>query len=869
MKQVFSQLSTGLDELDAVLCGIYPGDNIVFQVDTIADYIQFVRPFSTEVLAQNNRLVYFRFANHPPLLPEEFSSFKIDLDPNPGFENFVYAIYDTIEEKGTGACYVFDCISDLAAEWYSDRMLSNFFLLVCPYLYTFETVAYFSLLRNRHLTSTTKTILDTAQVVVDILQREKDLFIKPRKVWRRQSKTMYMLHKHESNAFVPVTESAIVAQILTTAGQPWLDFSLEDNAIWNHNYRKAWTLALSGISDKNNPEASQVFKQLLRLCFTRDERLLALAERYFELSDLLEIRRRMIGTGLIGGKSLGMLLARAILLKTDPAWQDVLEVNDSFYIGSDVFYTYLIQNGCWQFRRKLAKGELSFENAEQVRTKILAGNFPQEVIQQFEEMLNYFGQAPIIVRSSSLLEDAYGNAFSGKYESYFCANQGTFQQRLEEFLSAVRKVYASTFTKEALTYRAQRGLLEADEQMALLVQRVSGIQYGSFFFPQLAGVAYSFNPYVWSEEIEPASGVLRLVFGLGTRAVNRSDDDYTRLVSLNAWHKRPFTELTDQVRYAQHRVDLIDLVTNAFSSLDFSQIADELPESVLSLFTTASRELTEDKREHRSKKHYVLSFDRLLAETTFISKMKNLLTNLEAAYQYPVDIEFTANFVAGQGLKINLLQCRPFQFKVNSLLKITPPPDLAVEDILIQTSGPLIGTSRACKLDAMIYVKPESYASLSLSQGHSVARLIGKLMSILAQDPTKNIMLLGPGRWGTSTPALGVPVSFSEISRARVLGEVAKLHSGLVPDISLGTHFFNDLVEYDILYLGIYPDRTDYIFNQTKLDELPNYLTRYLPEASSLQNVVRVIVTDNSLLAGNIYLSADVIKQKAVCYYQP
>ncbi len=171
---------------------------------------------------------------------------------------------------------------------------------------------------------------------------------------------------------------------------------------------------------------------------------------------------------------------------------------------------------------------------EEARRRILTGTFPQETQKEFMDMLDYFGQCPIIVRSSSLLEDNFGNAFSGKYESVFCVNQGTRGERLKAFLSAVRRVYASTMSMEALDYRAHRGLLDRDEQMAILVQRVSGVVCSNLYFPQIAGVGLSFNPYVWSERIESDAGMLRLVCGLGTRAVDRHDDDYTRLVSLNA-----------------------------------------------------------------------------------------------------------------------------------------------------------------------------------------------------------------------------------------------------------------------------------------------------------------------------------------------
>ena len=162
-----------------------------------------------------------------------------------------------------------------------------------------------------------------------------------------------------------------------------------------------------------------------------------------------------------------MLLARAILKKHDRKWVNKLEPHDSFFIGSDVFYTYLIQNNCWWIRRKLNDPESGFVLDEEAKNRMLTGKFPKDIEDQFMKMLEYFGQSPIIVRSSSLLEDAYGNAFSGKYESVFCANQGTPQERLENFLNAIRRVYTSTLSKEALEYRAHWGLLDRDEQMAI------------------------------------------------------------------------------------------------------------------------------------------------------------------------------------------------------------------------------------------------------------------------------------------------------------------------------------------------------------------------------------------------------------------
>jgi hypothetical protein len=306
---------------------------------------------------------------------------------------------------------------------------------------------------------------------------------------------------------------------------------------------------------------------------SRDDRILALADKFLSLSDLIYLWKRVIGSGLVGGKSIGMLLGRAILEKVNPHWADLLESHDSFFIGSDIFYSFLVENDCWGIRQNQKDPATLLDGAEEARKRILRGDFPVYIIARFSDMLDYFGQSPIIVRSSSLLEDNFGNSFSGKYESVFCANQGTKQNRLKEFINAVRFVYASSMSEEALIYRAERNVLERDEQMALLVQRVSGKPYNGLFFPQLAGVGLSYNPYVWDESIDPDAGILRLVFGLGTRAVNRSDDDYTRVVALNVPDKRPEAGFDEMARYAQRKMDMINLGENRFSSGYFIDIA--------------------------------------------------------------------------------------------------------------------------------------------------------------------------------------------------------------------------------------------------------------------------------------------------------
>jgi len=517
-------LSTGLPGLDEVIQGLRAGDNIVWQVDAIDDYARFVRPFCAEALRTGRKLIYFRFARHPQLLPDNAGVAIHRLSPECGFETFTAEIHQAIETAGRGAFYVFDCLSDLAADWYSDLMLGNFFLVTCPYLYDLETVTYFGLRRAHHSVDAVSAVRDTTQVLIDVFRDDDKLFVHPLKVDQRQSPTMYLPHAWEGAAFRAVTESAVLSDMLVRLTEPRAAGPARTLDVWDRTFLEAEEV-LIGVQSGARPasDAADICAHLCRMMLTRDERVMALVSRYFELADLLSVRKRMIGTGLVGGKTLGMLLARAILCRAGRGWREKLETHDSFFIGSDVFYSFLVRNDCWRVRRSQRRNTSFLDGAEEARQRILTGSFPPFIYEHCIAMLGHFGQSPIVVRSSSLLEDGFGNAFTGKYESVFCPNQGSPEERLSAFLAAVRTVYASTMSREALLYRARRGLLDSDEQMAVLVQRVSGAVYGELFYPQIAGVGLSYNPYVWSEYIEPEAGVLRLVFGLGTRAVERCE----------------------------------------------------------------------------------------------------------------------------------------------------------------------------------------------------------------------------------------------------------------------------------------------------------------------------------------------------------
>lgn len=853
----YNRLTTGIPGLDDTIKGLAAGDNVVWRITDIDDYLAFVRPFVAASRDAGTRVIYFRFANHPPLLDISSGVECHVLDPHEGFESFIANIHAVIQQVGVGASYVFDCLSGLATDWYSDQMLGNFFTLTCPYLYDLQTIAYFAIRRNHHSHRATDPIFSTTQLFLDIYRHADRHFVRPLKVQHRYAQTMDMLHVWEGEQFIPVTRSDLIAEILHAAqGHGEVDGGWIAGP-WERAFIDAEEALNSVRRGDRQPEILQpIHQRLLRMVISRDEGMLRLASRHLTIEDLLGIRRRLIGTGLIGGKAVGMLVARAILRTRSPRMGAVLESHDSFYIGSDVFYTYLVRNGVWWVRQKQRNQSTFLEGADQARQNILTGSFPDHIMRQFDAMLDYFGQSPIIVRSSSLLEDNFGNSFAGKYDSVFCANQGPRERRRDDFLAAVRAIYTSSMSERALRYRAQRGLLEQDEQMALLVMRVSGSAHGGCFYPHLAGVGFSFNPYAWNEYIDPAAGVARLVFGLGTRAVDRSDDDYTRVVALNDPTRRPETNFDEVRQYAQRRVDFLDLEANQLISGSFIDVIRRSPDVPEPLFTSPDQ----DAQRLGQAPANVLTFDGVLTQTRLVEDLRESLRFLQEEYGVPVDIEFTANFLPEGDYHMNLVQCRPLPVRGQGIVPVTTAEEAG--QVIIAARGAVIGHSRITAIDRFIYVVPQRYGQLPIPDRHAVAQLLGRINRAQHGGIT---MLLGPGRWGTSTPSLGIPVSFADIDHVSVLCEIVTMREDLIPDVSLGTHFLNELIEQDVLYLALFPGQGNNHLDEQFFLSSPNRLLELVPDAMPWTDTVCVVDVPSDDSSNGIILRADARGQQVVC----
>jgi len=854
-------ISTGIEGLDSVITGLRLGDNVVWQIDDINDYVNLVKPFVRQALKDKKKVIYLRFATHKELIKPCAQIKRYELRAQAGFESFTAKVNSIITQEGEGAYYVFDCLSELLLAWATDLMIGNFFMVTCPYLYELKTVTYFSILRNNHSFKSIARIRETTQLLMDIYHCEGNFYIHPLKVWNRYSPTMFLPHQKVGEKFVPITDSVNAVEILSYIREKGAQSVKRNLDYWDRLFMEVEALVKSKSALKKKNE---MVKRLCSIMIAKNKKILSLAVNHFSLEELIEIKSRLIGTGFIGGKAVGMLLARKILAKSKQLdWQKLSEPHDSFYIGSDIFYSFIVHNRWWKLHMQQKSPEGYFNIAKVLKEKMLYGIFPDEIMENFQQIVEYFGSSPIIIRSSSLLEDDFGNAFAGKYESIFLANQGTPEQRYIQFAEAVKKIYASTMNEDALVYRKQRGLDKLDEQMALLVQRVSGAPHKNYFFPDLAGVGVSYNTYVWNKDIDPEAGMLRLVFGLGTRAVNRVEGDYPRMVALSDPSRRPYAEKDDLRKYSQHMVDLINIKENSFETISFEKIVAQKSfpgiERIADIDDESKKLMSE--RGIADKDYWILTLDKVLAKEELISSLKKILKLLQASYHYPVEIEFTINYTKDNKFKINLLQCRPLQTKGLGP-KVNMPEQISKISKLFQSQGYFLGGNISQRIDWVIFVNPQAYNKLILTDKYEIARLVGSLNRIIKNKEEMPTLLLGPGRWGTTTPSLGVPVKFAEINNVAVLAEVAFSAGNLMPELSFGTHFFQDLVETNIFYVALFPEKKECIFDTTKLTGLNNLFAKFMPEAIRFQEVIGVY----DLSQSPYRIMSDVLSQKVICF---
>jgi len=668
----------------------------------------------------------------------------------------------------------------------------------------------------------------------------------------------------------------IIRDVLTERGRTELDFVWFNPELAPQDmlFEQAEIIAHMPEEERARyrPRLQEIKVVLIRTMVSDQLRYIKIARQWFKVADLVEIRNRKIGGGKIGGKAAGMVLALRVLKETaPPELRDRFRIPESFFLGSDVFYNFMSFNGLMHWNDQKYKSEEEIrKDFPIVCAEFSKGQFPPEIVERLRELVRNAGKTPLIVRSSSLLEDNFGTSFAGKYESIFCPNQGTLEENLFALTNAISRVYASSVNPDALLYRHQNNLADYDERIAILIQYVEGEQIGRYYLPQGAGVAFSRNLYRWSPQIRQEDGFLRLVWGLGTRAVNQVADDYPRLVALSHPELHPTADVRSIRRYSQQSLDVIDLESNQFRTIPASEVLKpRYPPLRYIVQVQQDGYLGAMRSNMVEPEKLVITYEGLLARTPFPTQMRDALELLETHYNSPVDTEFTLKVLNPNTLnpdvEITLLQCRP-QSHIQESRQAKLPRELLEKDIIFSTQR-MVPQGLVERIRYVLFVSPEGYFSISTeAERTKLIRAIGQLNAALEGE---TFIAVGPGRWGTSTPDLGVHVAYGDIYNARALIELSGEAVGTSPEPSFGTHFFQDLMEAHIYPLAVYLDDKDVFFNRDFFYKTPNKVLKFIPIDKRLTRTLRLLAVEDSRSNHHMDLVMDGQKGRAVAYLVP
>ena len=610
---------------------------------------------------------------------------------------------------------------------------------------------------------------------------------------------------------------------------------------------------------------------LIRRFFTNRPEYVNIAKTFIEPEDFVSLLQHTVGpthgSGKLGGKTSGVFLAEKIIKEKMEKNETLKDISfpRSWYITSDTIFNFIHYNDLDEtFQTKYLHPDQIRQEQPFLEQIFKNGAFPNEIVEGFRRIIRDLEGKPIIVRSSSLLEDSYGAAFSGKYKSLFVSNTGSEEERLYSLMDAIAEVYASTFGPDPIEYRRERGLLDFSEEMGILIQEVVGITVGHYYMPVFGGVAFSKNEFQWSPRIQREDGMIRLVPGLGTRAVDRVGNDYPILVSPRKPKLQVNALVSERIQYSPRYMDVINLKSGAIETVDainlLKEHADEFPNlnQIISIHKDGRLVNPPSILLNPKESDIVITFSNLFEKSDFLEKMKHILFLLEEKIGSPVDVEF-----ASDGEKLYVLQCRPQSQSIGMERK--PIPKNVSQDKKLFYTNKYVTTGQVENIEYIVYVVPEKYGNLETREEmQKIASIVNELNNKL---PKRKFILMGPGRWGSRGDIkLGVPVKYGDINNTSLLVEIAKEKGEYTPELSFGTHFFQDLVEAEIKYLPLYTNQSNDTFNEDLLLYQENQLSRILNNYQKYENVVRVIKTSDIFSGDSLSVIMDGEAGEALAY---
>lgn len=622
------------------------------------------------------------------------------------------------------------------------------------------------------------------------------------------------------------------------------------------------------------PRLRELKVTLIRRLISDQLAYINVAKDWLTIGDLYDVYQHRISNGKIGGKAAGLVFAARILREAaDEALRESITFPTSYFLGSDLIYIFVAMNGLMHWNNQKYKPEEKiYSEYPLICEQFAAGHFPPEVVDRLQEILAEMDRKPIIVRSSSQLEDSYGTSFAGKYESFFCPNQGTPEENLRALTTAIARTYASTLNPDALLYRRSKGLQDYDERMAVIIQEVQGQQFGRYYLPFGAGVSFSHNLFRWAPQIRREDGFARLVWGLGTHAVERGGGDYPRLIALSHPTLQPDDDPQAIRYYSQKFVDVIDLQENAFKTVPAGELLqpDYPPLKYLvqiendGYFSTPRTRVLRDEIPRAA-----ITFDELLRRTPFARNLSRALKILEDHYRVPVDVEFTVKIpdppTPKCPVQITLLQCRP-QSQLMLVLPDVVPANLKQEDIIF-SSHFMVPQGYLPNVRYAVYVDPLKYFALSSdAEREELTRVIAQLNHLLG---AKSFICVGPGRWGTTNHDLGVFVNYADVFNAGAMIELSGAGGGSALDSSFGTHFFQDLMEAQIYPLAIQLGEERTFFNRDFFEKGPNHLCELVKASPAVAQVIRLVEVASYRPDTHMEIYLDGDKSHAIAYLAP
>jgi len=522
-----------------------------------------------------------------------------------------------------------------------------------------------------------------------------------------------------------------------------------------------------------------------------------------------------LGDGMLGGKARGLAFIDSMIKKHKlmHKWDDIIiTIPRTVVLTTDIFDEFMEEN-------HLYKDALSNISDEEILDKFIIAKLPHRIMAPLRELIDVF-TIPLAVRSSSLLEDSHYQPFAGVYATYMIANNDPRpENRLHDLEVAIKSVYASVFYKDSKAYITATSNVIDEEKMAVVIQNIAGRTYGNKFYPTLSGVARSVNFYPIAPE-QYEDGVANIAFGLGKTIVEggvslRFCPKYPQKVLQLS---KPELALTDsQKEFYSLNLNVGSFHPSTDESVNLYKLRikeaenDNAIKYVVSTFDYQDQIIREGLYEGGKK---IITFSNLLKHNSFplAEILSNILEMGKREMNNPVEIEFAVDLDTGDHPQVfHFLQIRPI-VEANDKHQVTIVTNNKDETLLYSKKA--LGNGTINNIHNIVYVKPQTF---NPAENNTIASYIEQL-NLGFLNRNENYILIGPGRWGSSDPWLGIPVKWAQISAARLIVESGLPNYRIDP--SQGTHFFQNLTSFSVGYFTINTFIDDGYLDQKYLDEL-------------------------------------------------